>query len=132
MRADPKTEQEVLAVLNELDRAFRNQDLEGVMKLFVHDGVVFVGSESGAEARGIQQIRSFFETFFSEPFVYGFHWEKVDIDVLGEVAWLFSNCHIETISAAGRHQHPYRVTAVLQRVEDQWRLLHYHGSEPAG
>ncbi len=132
MKAESKAEQEILAVLNEFDKAFREQDLHRMMKLFVDDEAIFVGAESGAEARGIQQIRSFFESFFSEPFVFGFDWQKVNIDVIGEVAWLFSNCHIEVISAAGRHHHPYRVTAIFQRVGSQWRWLHYHGSEPAG
>ena len=132
MKADPRTKEEILAVLNEFDRVSREQDLAGVMRIFVHDGAIFIGSESGAEAKGIEQIRSFFEELFSGPIAYGFCWQEIDIHVVGDMAWLFTDCQIETISAAGHHKHPYRVTAIFQRVEGLWRWIHYHGSEPVG
>lgn len=106
--------------------------MKGLMKAFVNDGIIFVGSESGAHVKGIKQLRSFFEELFNGPIAYGFRWENVYVDSVGDFAWAFADCHIQTISAAGHHEHPYRVTAIFQRIENTWQWLHYHGSEPLG
>ncbi len=132
MRPDPETEKEILAALKEFDRVSRERDLSGMLRLFAQEGVIFVGTESGGMARGREELQSFFEDHFSEPIAYGLRWEKVSVEVFGDVAWAFSDCHIETMSAAGQHEHPYRVTGIFQRVGGKWLWVHYHGSEPAG
>lgn len=59
MKADSQTEKEVLAALQALTTAVRNRDLKSVLEMFVpEDEVLFVGSEAGVSARGMEQLSS--------------------------------------------------------------------------
>jgi ketosteroid isomerase-like protein len=133
MKADQQTEKEVLAALQRLTEAVRNKDVKSTLEMFAQEeGVVFVGSEAGETARGMEQLRACFEQVFEGPIGFDFRWEECDVNVVGEVAWLFTDGHIKTSSAAGRHEHPFRVTGVLRRVGPEWLWMHFHGSVPAG
>lgn len=128
-----ESRQEVLSCLRELDRAFRDRDVDRALSLFAQDSsTILVGSEAGETAKGPKELRAFFEQLFTGPITYGYHWEEIDVEVAGDFAWAFANGRIETISAAGSHDHPYRVTAILRRTGNRWLWMHYHGSEPAG
>lgn len=131
MRADPQTEKEVLASVHGLIEAVRNKDVKSILGRFAQDeDIVFVGSEAGASARGMKQLRSCFEQLFAGPIGFDFRWDECDVGVNGDAAWLFLNGRLQTSSVAGRHEHPYRVTGVLRRVGPDWLWIHVHCSEP--
>ena len=59
MRADAKTESEVMSVLKKTSEAFRKKNLEDLMMLHVPDpDVVVIGSEAGEEHVGIKDVKA--------------------------------------------------------------------------
>ena len=52
------------------------------------------------------------------------------VRVTGRLAWLTTHA-VLLVDGVERLQLPYRITLVLQRRDNVWRIVHYHGSEPA-
>ena len=64
MRADAKTESEVLSVLNKSAEAFRKKNLEDLMMFYAPDpDVVVIGSDAGEEKVGISEIKELYQSF---------------------------------------------------------------------
>lgn len=131
MRADRETESAVLAVLDAFNDTLGRRDLEATLALFVADAdVTLVGSEAGETATGPPELRAFFERIFARPGTFYFEWRSCTVSSRDDVAWFFAD-------AAARyteHEHvasvSYRTTGILERREDRWVFVHYHGSEP--
>jgi ketosteroid isomerase-like protein len=131
MKADPKTEEEVLAALRQLVEAIRDKDVESTLGSFAEEeDVRFIGAEAGVFGRGREQLRTCFEELLAGPIGYGFRWDECDVSVSGDVAWLFAGGRLQTSSVAGHHEHPYRLTGVLRRVESKWLWMQIHVAEP--
>jgi ketosteroid isomerase-like protein len=125
---------ERLAILKSLDRlgsAVFARELDVARGLFVPEALV-VGAEASEIAYGTEGVRAYFERMFERAVRYSFRWSERTVVVYGDVASLFANGVIVSDSEAGLHEHPYRVTGVLQRRDCQWLWAQYHGSEPAG
>jgi ketosteroid isomerase-like protein len=50
--------------------------------------------------------------------------------VTDHLAWLTTEA-VLLVKGPEQLQLPYRITLVLQRRDDAWLIIHYHGSEPA-
>jgi uncharacterized protein (TIGR02246 family) len=133
MKADARTEAAVMAVLNLFSDTCARRNLEDVVGLFAPDAdIVVVASETGQRWSGAKEVKAFFERLFSRPLAYSFSWDWYWVWSAGSVAWVMTEGaeHLK-----GEHQHasfPYRMSAVLERRREEWRLVLLHGSEPAG
>ena len=59
MKADPKTETAVMAVMNQFIEAFNKQDLDSGLALFAPDpGVVFFGTGGDEKCIGLAEIKA--------------------------------------------------------------------------
>jgi len=131
MRADRETEKAVLAVLDAFNDTLGRRDIEATLALFVPDAdVTLVGSEAGETATGPSELRSFFERIFARPGTFCFEWRSCTVSARGDVAWFFA----DTAARYTEHEHvatvSYRTTGILERREDRWLFVQYHGSEP--
>ncbi len=131
MRADPKTEHEIMAVLEHFRNTVAQRNMQGVIALFSTDPDIFIlGSEENELARGPDQLRKFFERIFSRPVTYNFEWKSYAVSVADYVAWVAINALVRVKGNGRDTSSPYRITAVLEKRNDMWLLMHYHGSEP--
>ena len=131
MKADDRTEREVLGVLRAFNDHLAARDLVGVLSLFVSDpDVILVGSEAGEFAVGLSELRAFFQRIFARQGTFRFEWRTSRVSVEGDVAWFFAVTLAHYDEPGNPATVPYRTTGVLARRGDRWRLAHYHGSEP--
>ena len=129
MKVDPETEAAVMSVLNRLNEATARRDVAGVLELFGTDhDILLMGSEADEVAVGPSELKAFLErAFASQPAAYRFEWRSHSVSGAGSVCWVTINASIHTNGMVV----PYRVTAVLEKRDNRWFLMQYHGSEPA-
>src|SRR5918998_507937 len=91
MRADARTEAEVMALLERFSDACARRDTEGALSLFAQDAdTLVVGSEADKRSRGPEEIRAFFERLFSREKTYSWSWEWRSVSVARPVVWVMA------------------------------------------
>ncbi len=67
MKADPKAEAAVMAVINEFAEAFTKRDLDACLAFFAPDtDVVFIGTGGDEKRIGLAEIKALFERDFAQ------------------------------------------------------------------
>jgi ketosteroid isomerase-like protein len=121
---------DVIAVLERFCAAFADRDADALMRLVgpAADLVVITSEES--LLRGPQEFEAFLRRYEEGPPTYSWDWDRYDVSIAGPTAWILAE-GTET-EASGNHidRHPYRMTMVLERDEDDWRVRQAHGSSP--
>jgi uncharacterized protein (TIGR02246 family) len=121
----------ILKLLKRLNQGFAGRDVTQILGLFASDpDIVFIGSEADETATGPTQLRGLLEALFARPETYQWRWGQPRVRVIGQFAWLTTEA-ILLVQGRERLELPYRITLVLQRRDDAWLIIHYHGSEPA-
>lgn len=129
---DARADSALIAVLERFCSAFAQRDAEAVMSLFGPDpdpDLVVVTSEQSL-LRGPSEVQRFLDLYVHGDTTYSWEWDRHDVSGAGEVAWLLAE-GTETAATGDRvDQHPYRMTMVVERVDDGWILRQVHGSSP--
>lgn len=134
MQADTNTRSAIMAVIEKFNEAFTRHDIEGVMSFFAPDqDVVVIGSEEGEITIGPEELRARLELTLLRPENLGWSWQahKVSLSGSGTVAWaaIDATLHMQHEGRGGSV--PYRITCVLEKRDDAWLIVQWHGSEPA-
>ena len=131
MRANGEIESKVFAILEMLNKAFLNRDVDNALDLFASDpDVFFVASEPGETALGKTELKALFQKLFSRPEAYSWKWRRRVVSSSGAVAWVVAETLIQVHKGADIQEYPYRLTAVFEKRGVNWLCLHFHGSEP--
>jgi hypothetical protein len=129
MKPDPRTEAEVIGVLQSFCSGFADRDVDRVMRLFDERDPTVVTSEEPV-LRGRSELKSFLDRYIKGATTYSWEWDRYDIATPGSVACLLA-LGTETATTADRiEQHPYRMTMVLEHRAGCWLLIQVHGSSP--
>ncbi len=132
MRADARTEQEILAVFDRFNEVVPARDLPATMALFAQEAdVLLLASEAGEVATGRGDLLRFFTRIYSRPVRYSWEWKRRTISSAGAIAWVFAEGEILVRGVEGVKRGPYRLTGVLEKRDGRWLLVQVHGSEPA-
>lgn len=130
VKPDTATEAELIGVVERFCSALADRDAEAVIQLFVTDGDVVVVTSEEPLLRGATELMGFLNRYVKGPTTYSWEWDRHDVGAAGSVAWLLAE-GTETAKSAGHvERHPYRMTMVLERHNDHWRLRQVHGSSP--
>ena len=130
MRADARTEAELLEILERLCSGFAARDADGVVQLFASDSDVVMVTSEESLLRGPDEVRAFLHRNGRGTTTYSWTWDRRDVSAAGAVGWLLA---VGTeIAAAGEReeQHPYRMSMVCERRDGRWLLVQVHGSSP--
>ena len=133
MKANAKTEAEVMAVMNQYNEAYARRDVDGVLALFAPDpDVVTIGTGQDEKCVGLAEIRAQLERDFaqSEAVSIEFSWHSVSR--AGSVAWVAADCVAQVKMTDGREMSlQIRATFVLKQRAGKWLIVQSHGSLPA-
>jgi uncharacterized protein (TIGR02246 family) len=94
------------------------------------DDALLVGSERGEIAAGRAQLQSFFQQIFERPTRFSWEWDQIRASATDELCWFFAEGVVVTTNSEGQARAPYRLSAVVQRVQGHWMWHQFHGSEP--
>ena len=132
MKADARTEAEVIAVLNQVKEAFNKRDLNSIPTLFAPDpDVVFYGT--GADEKGIGQagIKAEWERAFTQSEASSIELGWYSVSAAGSVAWIASDCVTRAKVGGQELSFPIRFTTVLEKRNSRWLVVQSHASMPA-
>ncbi len=133
MKANAKTEAEVMAVMNRYNEAYARQDVDSVLALFAPDpDVVTIGTGQDEKRVGLAEIRAQLERDFaqSEAVSIEFGWHSVS--GAGSVAWVAADCVAQAKMPDGQEMSlQIRTTFVLEQRAGKWLIVQWHGSLPA-
>ena len=115
------------SVLDTFLESLKRQDLSKALSCFTPDAAI-LGSEKGEEVRGIANLEQFFRRIFSKTGTYQFEFKERICTVNQDVAWLVSNGTV--LEPYQEHSKPYRLVAIFQRSESEWRMALWSGTEP--
>ena len=130
MKADARTEADLLGLLKRFSEAFSNRDKGRVLRLFESDAdLVFIGSSYGP-VFGRSELEALLDRVFSRPKTYSWDYKSWSILMSGQVAWLTAQGLIHARGGDQDVSRPYRLTAVFEKRHSKWLWIQYHGSEP--
>ena len=130
MKADPKTEAAVLAVIDRFIKAYIRRDPDACLAVFSPQVVTF-GTGADEKIIGLKEHRAQWERDFSqaEPTVWDVIWQS--ISARDSVAWVAAECRSSWLIGDTHYTMPARWTLVLERRGDQWLIVQNHASVPA-
>ena len=121
---------QVVQALERFERMVAERDPALLSEFADEADVRLVGSEVSEVATGPAAVEALVRRLFGLPAQIRWEWQRRDVSVAGDVAWLFAQGEA-VLSGEGTEQRvPYRMTGVLERRGDTWRWRHFHGSEP--
>jgi uncharacterized protein (TIGR02246 family) len=131
MKADAKTEAEVMAVIDRFIKAYHDKDLAGILKLFAHDkDVVFYGNGEDEKSVGIEGILEQAEHDWSQSASVTLEIQWSSVSSAGSVAWIAADVEIHAGFGGMEMTMPARLTAVLEKRGEEWFFLQWHSSLP--
>ena len=130
MKADAQTEAAMVGMLDSFCSAFQARDAEAVMRLFAPDPDVVVVTSEESLLRGPDELQAFLRAYVQGPTTYSWTWDRLKVSTADAVAWLLVEGTETAATQAGEKQHPYRMTMVCEKRDEQWLLLQVHGSSP--
>lgn len=131
MKADAKTEAEVMSVVKQCFEAFARRDIDAMLAFFAPDpDVVVIGTGGDEKGVGFTEIKAIFERAFSQfeeaNFEFGWH----SVSVAGPLAWLAADVILH-VKVNGREiTEQLRLTGVMEKRGDRWLILQSHDSVP--
>ena len=133
MKADAKTEAEVMSVFNKMRESYAKRDLSGLVALFATDpDVVAIGSGADEKCVGPDQVRVQLERDFAQSEALTMNFEWISISAAGSVAWAAADCVFDVMASRKKMKLQGRLTAVLEKRGDRWLILQEHLSMPSG
>lgn len=131
MKADERTEREVMFTLERFIKAYQNRDLPGIMGLFAPDpDVVFYGNGEDEKSIGVAGIRDQAEHDWSQSEAISLEIKWSSVSMASSVAWLAADLRIVAGVAGMEVTLPARLTAVLERRGGEWLFVQWHTSIP--
>ena len=110
--------------------AFERRDADGVIRLLAPDADTTVVTSEEPLLRGPDEMHAFMNRYVAGPTTYSWSWDRRRVSSAGNVGWLLAEGTETAVTADRREVHPYRMTMVLERRDDQWLVVQVHGSSP--
>jgi ketosteroid isomerase-like protein len=132
VKADAKTQAEVLKVLNRLAEGYAKRDWNIIRPIFASDpDVVLVGTGKDEKRVGVNEIKIQAERDWaqSESTEMSFGW--ISVSASGNVAWVASDATVRAKAGGQEVVLTARMTAVLEKRDEKWLIVQAHLSLPA-
>jgi SnoaL-like protein len=128
---DVSAEQVVEQVVDQLNRCMRMRNVEGAVRMFSDDGVLF-GSGADEHAEGAGQLRVFFTQFFTRSYTVSWAMRAPIARRAGRLVWFVASAVVVVHGDAPAGNIPYRLSGVLEdRGAGGWLFRLFNGAEPA-
>ena len=132
MRADAKTEAEVINVVKQCFEAFTKRDLDACLAFFAPDpDVIVIGTGGDEKCIGLAEIKTILERAFAQfedaSFKFGWH----SVSAAGSVALLATDVILHMKTSDRQISEQVRLTVVLEQRGDRWLIIQWHDSLPS-
>jgi ketosteroid isomerase-like protein len=132
MKATAETESAVVAVMDRWLQSYERRDINGLMGLMAPDDDLFLFGTGIDEKRiGPDEVRLQAKRDWAQMEALSFNFASHHISEAGPVAWVASEGYGQGKVAGQEIQFPMRMTAVLEKRNDDWLITQAHVSVPA-
>jgi uncharacterized protein (TIGR02246 family) len=130
-RADPQTEKEIRALLQQFGQAYAKKDLKTLMGLMAPDPVLNIGAGPEQWMENRAALEEYFRRQFAQTISGQLDYELRYLDRLGDAAWAAGFLSFKIKTAQGDKAFICRFTVVATRQKGKWVMAHSHLSLPA-
>jgi ketosteroid isomerase-like protein len=131
MKADDVTEKEVMDVLSKFADCYSKRDIEGLMSLIASDpDVVLFSLDAEGKHIGLDEIKTQFESEWSQFEAASIEFNWTSISAAGTVAWVSANYLYKMTIKGHNIIFTCSVTIILEKRGDRWIMVHGHYSVP--
>ncbi len=132
MRADKKTEAEVISSINKFLEAYSRRDLEGTTTLLAPDqDTLLIGTGIDEKILGIENARKQIKRDYDQASDISIKLGPVAVSASGPVAWTYADS-IWRIKLRDQDMiYNWRWTMVLEKRQGKWLIVQSHLSAPA-
>ena len=132
MKADAKTEAEVMAVINQLIEAYKKEDADGSLAIYATDpDMVTIGTGVDEKRIGMAERKAQLERDFAQIKEISVQIDWYSVSAAGSVAWVVSDVIARGKVGGKETSVPMRATFVLEKRNSKWLIVHSHVSVPA-
>jgi uncharacterized protein (TIGR02246 family) len=124
--SDPMTT--VRDVLGRIQSAADERDVDAAAKLFADDAVLMGTADTSI---GAAAIRDYLRLVFDQPGTIRWDWEDVRVQHEG-TGLVAAACTGRVGFSDEPERDPFRLSLLLVETAQDWLILHFHGSIPAG
>lgn len=120
----------MVGMLESFCSAFQARDAEAVTRLFAPDPDLVVVTSEESLLRGPGELQTFLRAYVQGPVTYSWIWDRLEVSTADTVAWLLAEGTETAATQDEERKHPYRMTIVCEKRDEQWLLVQIHGSSP--
>jgi len=132
MKAEAKTEAEVMSVINQFVESFNKRDVDRCLSFFAPDpDLVFIGTGKDEICIGLTELKAEIERAFNQSKQSSIHLGWYSVSAAGSVAWVAADATIKAQVSEKELSFPVRFTIVLEQRGGKWLIVQSHGSMPA-
>ncbi|MFA5354995.1 MAG: nuclear transport factor 2 family protein [Thermodesulfovibrionales bacterium] len=133
MKADARTEGEIMAMLRDFTDAYEKRDMERLLSCFAPDpDVMIIGTGPDEKRVGPGEIRAQVERDWQQSESVRLEFGRTSISASGSIAWVAADLTFHAQAEGKRIVMTGRLTAVLEKRGDRWLWMLSHFSVPAG
>lgn len=116
-------------MMNRIAQAYSHRDVDAIIGLITPN---YIGFGFGPEGKviGEKLYRASLEREFAQCESLKLQYTWMAISSEGPVAWVASECTLTATTGGKVHTYPGRMTTILKREGEQWRLALNHFSVP--
>ncbi len=131
MKADAKTEAEVMSTLNKLIEGWENRDMDSTLSCHAPDpDLVCIGTGVDEKSIGLNEVRAHLERDLAQSEAISVELGWSSVSAAGSVAWVAADAVVHAKVRGQKISFPGRFTAVLEKRGGKWLIMQRHASVP--
>jgi len=132
LAAPPEVEAAILALLDRMSATMAAGNFDAQRAQFADDpDVAMIGSADIEVYLGASEVDRYYEMVREHAATASFAWGERRVWASGDLAWAYADAAFTYTFDGVQQTLPYRMTLVCRREAGDWRIVLYHGSEPA-
>jgi len=130
--ASPEIEAQIFAVMDRMSELMAAGDVDGQRGQFADDAdIAMIGSADFEVFLGAEGVDAYFAMVREHEATASWRWKDRRVWASEDIAWAYADTEFSYTFDGAAHTLPYRLTMVCLRRDGEWRIVLYHGSEPA-
>ena len=113
-------------------KAFESLDITNMDKVWAQEDYVTCVHPGWTLRSGWPQVRDSWVLIFNNTFSMEFELTDLQVQVAGEVAWVICVENITSRQGESTQETRVLVTNLFERIQEEWKMIHHHGSPIMG
>jgi ketosteroid isomerase-like protein len=132
LKADAKTQSEVIQSFKGMFEAYKKKDLQATLSFWASDpDIVVIGTGEDEKGTGLTYLTESLKRDWMQGEVQSIGVKNFSVSAEGSVAWLSADVTFDYKVAEGRFDLPTRLTAVMEKCNGKWLWVQMHLSTPS-